>query len=238
MLIVVSTSACTSKPHVRLFTDNLSDADLLKIETKLSQSNIKYSRSVARFPTAITNNSILYTPTVNGNKDIYHIIEVLKISGFDISWTTIFKVENHSFTANNIGVYLFSDEFKAQQQTSTLAQLNDFGSVECGSQLTLNADASFQVLFDIWDEQISDYREEVVKGTWHESAKNQVTLSSNSWSTSLDFIKKISIETQANERIETMTLAPVNDLKRGAFYLLNKNSEPNINCPYRAHVVS
>jgi len=70
-----------------------------------------------------------------------------------------------------MGLYLFSDGFKRKLDEKSLVELNEYGSVECGSNLILNADLTFKVVFDIWDAELGDYREITVNGSWQ--AKKQ-----------------------------------------------------------------
>lgn len=226
-------SACTSKLHVRLFTENLSDKDLAQIEQKFRSSKVLYTISSAMVPESITSNAIVYTPTFNSNKRIYDVIDILATVDFTISWTSLLKVENHSFSANNIGLYLFSNGFVPAKARKGLFEVNEYGSVECASNLVLNTDLTFDVGFDIWDESRGDYRELSVNGSWQEQGADQIVLNSDSWLTVLKFEKRESVESSTEGNIKIFSLEPLLKNKDIGFYLKEPDSQPNINCSYQ-----
>ncbi|WP_206483868.1 hypothetical protein [Thalassotalea sp. G2M2-11] len=236
LISLLSMSACSSKLHVHIFNDNLSETDLTLIEDKFKSSKILYSISTVKVPESISSNSILYTPSISSNAQIYKVIELLESSGFDISWTSILKVDNHSFTHNHMGLYLFSDKLHKKQEIKPFIEVNEYGSVKCGSYLRLNTDAKFTINFDIWDVALDDYREVKVAGTWHSDDIDKITLSANSWRTSLSFKKRVSIEPTPDGVLKEISLLPITENENIGFYLTASESQPNANCVYRTSI--
>jgi len=236
LMFTISITACSSKLHVRLFTDNLSEKDLAQIEKKFKSSNVLFSLSNTEIPKSITDNSILYTPSIDSNQKIYHIIDLLGSAGFDISWTTILRVENHSFTADNMGLYLFSDGLTRELNEKSSVELNEYSSVECGSNLSLNDDLTFNVIFDIWDAGLEDYREISVTGEWRAKGAADFELNSESWQTKLLFKKRINIESRPEGNLKTVSLEPIYNSEKSGFYLKVPDSQPDINCSYQINI--
>jgi len=65
LMFIILITACSSKLHVRVFTDNLSAKDLAQFEKKFKSSKVLFSISTAEIPKSITSNSILYTPSID-----------------------------------------------------------------------------------------------------------------------------------------------------------------------------
>ncbi len=237
LIAVLSMVACTSKVHVRLFAANLSSEDLVKIEEKFKSSKLRYSTTEAPFPAPITGNSIIYNSSIDSSDRIYNIMDVLKSIDFDIFQASMFEVENHSFTANNVGLYLFSNGYEPKQEEKAPFAIDEYGSVECGSNLTLEEDSTFNVLFEIWDAGLDDYRESLVTGLWHEQRLGDIVLSSEYWRAELYFEKRINIESKPTETVATISLVPKFNSKTSDFYLKEKDSQLNVNCVYQARVV-
>jgi len=236
VIICISISACSSKLHVRVFSEHLTDKDLALIESQFKAAKVLYSISTVRVPKSITSNSILYTPSLNSNKRIHEAINILNSSGFDISWTTILRVENHSFTANNMGLYLFSDGYIQKENQTELDQINEYGSVDCGNNLILNEDSTFNITFDIWDEELEDYRVTTVLGFWKEISKNSVTLTANNWKAELNFKKRRSVEPTTDGILNTISLEPITKNVERGFYLIEPASQPDVNCSYNTSI--
>jgi len=238
ILIAISITACTSKLHVRLFTANLSQEDLAKIENKFTASNVLYSISVSQFPESIAENSIIYTPSIDSNKSTYGIIKLLESLDFNIAKTALIRVDNHSFTANNIGLYLISNGIKRDNDKRPLFDINEFGGVECGSNLKLNADSTFTVSFDIWDSEFEDYREISVTGFWKMKNAINLVLNSENWQSDLSFNKKMTVVSNPEGNFQTISLVPLFNSEQNGSYLNEPDSEPNINCFYQTTIIN
>jgi len=238
IILVVSTTACVSNVKIRLFTANLSPEDTANIEEKLQSLEYYYSLTATPFPRSIKVNSIIYNPSIDSNKKVYNIIDVLESEEFHIFGTSLLSVENHSFTPNNIGVYLFSEGYEPPNDNTSPSEINEFGSYECGSNLTLNDDSTFNVDFDIWDYELEDYRELSVLGVWETQDSGNIVLNSEAWKNKLFFKKKISIESSTDEKMTTISLIPIANNETNGFYLKKPDSELSVNCPYRTYLIN
>ncbi|WP_286272472.1 hypothetical protein [Thalassotalea hakodatensis] len=146
------------------------------------------------------------------------------------------RIENHSFTANNMGLYLFSDGYIQKSNQTELDQINEYGSVEYGGYLTLKTDTTFNVTFDIWDEKLEDYRVTTVLGTWKAEHEGNVTLMASNWQTELIFKKRQRVESTPDGILHTVSLEPMAKNAESGFYLIEPASQPDVNCSYNTYV--
>ncbi|WP_448566405.1 hypothetical protein [Thalassotalea ganghwensis] len=225
--------ACTSKLHVRLYSEHLTEEDVVKVSNALEAANIRFSNTTVRMPRAINDNTIIYTPAIDQNQQIYYLVETLSSVGFSIHNSSILGVGNHSFTANNLGLYLFSEGTKRKALQDDLLKIDEFGSVECGSVLTLKENNTFDIVFDIWDHKRSDYIEYLVTGTWQDIGSGDISLTSEGWRNDLKFIRKTTIESTEEGKLKTIILTPVALGREAGFYLDNDKNQPDVNCYYR-----
>lgn len=238
LLTILAITSCASKPHVLLFTANLSENDEDKIIRKLKLKNIKFTTSEVPFPESINSNSIIYNPWIGSSKKVTNIIDVLSSEGFNISWFSIFRVGNHSFTAQNIGLYIFSEEYNVEKENVSPFLVKEYGSRECSSVLTLNDDSTFKVDFELWESELDDYRIVSVTGLWNEHEPMRISLQSIDGSKEVIFERKITSSIGDYGKETTVSLLPISDTNENNFYVVDKSKLLDLRCHFYTNILT
>lgn len=225
-------SGCSSQPQINIFAKHITEAEANKITTALSASKFDVYTSGVEFPASIDVNTIIYTPNKYANKHIEQLVSLLKPLGYEIHSVNLVMSENHSFTANNIGLYLLPANYvaKAKSQTISLDIANEYGSAQCSSFLDLNKNNTFQFEVNIWQEQKQDYQSHYIKGTWENDQFNNVLLSSKNWRISLPFKRTFSVEDLVDGKRQLIKLIPQYNAQIQGSYLKAGVKQVNINC--------
>jgi hypothetical protein len=211
VLTIIILSGCTSAPKVHLFATHLEGTEVNRISTYLKKNDIDLSVNYLPFPENIHDNSLLYLPTYLGDSQIERLLKFSEKLGYKIKSTNIISQGNHSFTANNIGLYLLPDNYVEKEQHYPISLVNEYGSRTCENAtiLQLNNNETFSVEVDTWDDITKQYNELLIEGTWQHQAEKTVVLSSKSWQQSLKLSREFSIKETENGRWQVASLTPV-----------------------------
>jgi len=231
MLLVIVISGCSTIPKVHLFAINLEAESVTLIKKKFEKQNFELKINQQPFPDNIGSNSIVYTPSRNANQQIINIINTAAEAGYQISSTNLIMQSNHSFTANNIGLYLLPENYTQQKREYKIPLINEYGSRDCfnSSNLTLNEDKSFMLTVNRWDAVSQDYIESFFRGQWFQSEVDIIELIHSAWIDNLLFLRT---ENEINS----------NDGRRRVVSLIPQTSTENeklkaINCTYNISLV-
>ena len=235
LLTINVLSGCSSQPKVNFFAKHITKAEADKINATLTASDFDIYTSIVEFPASIESNTIVYTPNKYANEHIELLISLLKTLGYDIQSVNLLASDNHSFTANNIGLYLLPDNFvpdlaKSEVKEHTMQLANEYGSAQCASFLDLKEDNRFVFEVNIWQEQQQDYQSHYIKGTWQSDEFNNLLLSSENWRVSLPFKRTFSIEDTVDGKRQLIKLVPQYNSSVHGSYLKPGVNQVNINC--------
>jgi len=235
--LVLSVCACTTPIEINVFAKHLDKNQISIVSNEISSAGYQLSVNKLPFPNSITNNLLVYMPSDNSNIHVYNLLEMLENLDYKISSINLAKVGNHHFTADHIGIYLFPDGFKATHKSAYMGIVNNYGSVLCPNNLSLNEDKSFKIETETWNEIIEDYEIDITLGTWLEKEENIILLKSDNWLSNLIFKRTLMVEKAKSNNIQKISLIPQYNAEKSGPYLKSDAKLRNVNCTYELSIV-
>ncbi len=235
LITILALCSCANKPTVNVFSKHLTQAKQQELAQTLSAADFNVQESKVDFPNSIQVNTLVYAPSNQANNHINALIAKVKSLGYDIQSVNLLASDNHSFTANNIGLYLLPDNYvpdlpKSEAQTQTIQLANEYGSAQCASFLDLKEDNRFVFEVNIWQEQQQDYQSHYIRGTWQSDQFDNLLLSSENWRVSLPFKRTFSVENTLDGKRQMIKLTPQYNAQLQGSYLKEGVEQVNINC--------
>ncbi|MFT4810098.1 MAG: hypothetical protein ACI9LX_003456 [Paraglaciecola sp.] len=132
-LMTLLLSGCTLQPRLHLFTANMNDQETVPVVQTLAKNNYEVIENNHEFPKIIISDTIVFSLGSVSNQHISKItnlIENLIGKKLNISY---FGSGKHSFTQNNVGLYLFGNPSEKSQKNESLLFLNEFTATQCES---------------------------------------------------------------------------------------------------------
>lgn len=224
-IFILLVGACSSKTQVHLFATHLSKQKVEQIVKKLDKNLFELHVNQQSFPQEIENNALIYVPSIKYSERIRGILTSLESLGYDISSTSLLSQGKHSYTANNIGLYLFPDNYVAKTPKYKIELINEYGAIDCkhDTSLTLKADHTFLVQVDVWHQAQEEYLPQSYQGKWVK-VNEQIELTNPQWSQALSFTRSTSEYNHKYGRSHVVSLVP---LSNG-----NNNQLKQLNCTY------
>ena len=130
-LITLLVSGCTMQPRVHLFTANINDQETLPVVQTLTNNNYDVIENSHVFPKEVISDTIVFSIGSISTQHISKItslIENLLGTKLNISY---FGTGKHSFTKNNVGLYLFGEHPEKTPKTESISFLNEFAATQC-----------------------------------------------------------------------------------------------------------
>ena len=233
-------SSCTSKTQINLFAAHLDQKQVNNITGVIDPTVFELRVNHVVFPKSISQNTLIYTPSLNSNQNISALINALTDIGYDINAVSLLHQDNQSFTENNIGLYLVPAGYKPRKINMIQNIVNEYGSITCHqtSNLYLKESGEFKIEVDIWLDIEERYGEYIVKGTWQKSNNEIIYLNSNKWQSTLSFTRTFSIENTPDGKRHVVSLKPLYQEEIAGDFLINKEkNQPNVNCIYTISLV-
>jgi len=237
IFVVLTLIGCTTQTEVNLFAKYLDDKQLNKITQKIESADYKLTVNYLPFPETISNNLLVYMPSDNSNSQVYGLMDLLEGLNYKISSVNLAKVGNHRFTTNHIGIYLLPDGFIPAKENTYMGIVNNYGSVTCPNNLSLNEDKSFRIETEIWNTNKQDYDIELTIGTWLVNKDDFIVLDSPDWKSKLTFKRRLSIEASLENNIQKVSLIPQYNISQSGPYSKPDNKHVNVNCTYELSMV-
>jgi hypothetical protein len=201
--ILLLNTACSSKTQLHLYAKYLSDEQTSQVINKLDKATFDVVINQLDFPNSVNDNAIVYAPSSNSRKRLENLMVSLSALGFDVSNASLIAANNHSFTENNVGMFLLPDGVKIEHKPEGSNQyqfpmVNEYGAIDCQNTTTLylKEPNAFYIEVDFWQEAQQQYLAESYQGNWQLTAHNQLILSAESWIEPLIFNKKIAVESK------------------------------------------
>jgi len=149
-LMILLFSGCTMHPKVHLFTAKINDQERLPVVNTLVKNNYEIIENSHEFPKEIISDTIVFAlgsvSTQQISKMTGHIESVLG-KKLNISY---FGRGKHSFTDNNVGLYLFGNHPEKTQKTNSISFLNQFAATQCDNigyaYLTFFAENKYELI--------------------------------------------------------------------------------------------
>lgn len=189
--IVLLFSGCTMQPKVHLFTANINDQETFPVVQILTKNNYEVIENFYEFPKEIISDTIVFSLASVSNQQISKItglIENLLGKKLNISY---FGRGKHSFTKNNIGLYLFGNPSEKTQKTGSISFLNEFAATQCDSigyaYLTFFEDGNYELTTGT--DNANESIQNSVNGIWKKEISFITLFQDNGAQTSLRLIK-------------------------------------------------
>lgn len=167
------------------------------------------------FPANINENAIVYSPSLNSRERLSGLMMSLSTLGFNVSSASLISENNHSFTENNVGVFLLPNDVNVEQETDVINNyqfpiVNEYGATNCrhSTTLYLKEPDEFFIEVDIWKEEHQRYQQKSYHGKWQLTDKNILILSNKIWSKPLTFIKQTFEENTFDQKRKVLSFTP------------------------------
>ena len=158
-------------PQVHLFNRHLSAEESTALHQTLEQQGFDVHLNALPLPDDMQQSTLMFSPMLKNYGDVTRLIELLESSGFPIAGANILSNNNHSYTGDNIGVYLLPPGAIRQAPDNAIALINEFSGKSCDSgdaSLQLRANGHYRFELSVWDEQQQDYRSQTRQGVWRQ----------------------------------------------------------------------
>ncbi|WP_286269262.1 hypothetical protein [Thalassotalea hakodatensis] len=183
--LLFTTVGCSSPSTVHLYAKFLKQAEINKIKNSLTQAEMLVEVNRLPFPNSIGDNALIYAPSKGSKQQAEQVMNLLNQLGIVIDNTGLILASNHSFSANNMGLYIVPDDIVARnaihvEQKYNIPLINEYAARDCQntSTLILQKNGQFRIEEDIWDASKKLYNEHVFKGTWKLKEGNFLFLAS------------------------------------------------------------
>ncbi|MEW6991196.1 hypothetical protein AADZ91_10945 [Colwelliaceae bacterium 6441] len=217
--LTVGLSACSSKTQLHFYASNLSKEKIKEVITTIDNDHYNIKVNYLPFPNDINDNAIVYAPSLNSQEVINPLITSLSKIGFDISTASLISANNHSFTENNIGLFLLPDNYVQPPITDkrfeyTIPLVNEYGSTDCQHATTLYLKEPNEFLLEInrWNEKTDAYIEEFIEGQWVLLTNKVLQLNHSSWQTPLKFEKRHFERNEIDGSSKGVKFIPIDDV--------------------------
>jgi hypothetical protein len=230
--VVMLLSACSAKTKVHFYTLHLPQDKINKVVQSIDKEKFDVLINRLPYPVDINDNAIVYSPSSNSRERLNLLMTVLSNQGFSISNASLIAANNHSFTENNLGLYLYPDDYVQPELNDVdnsykVPMVNEYGAVDCQHTTTLylKEPNEFLIEIDKWDDQREDYYQEFLEGNWTISNDNVLFLSSVSWQEPLTF-KKSNISNNSEHNLRKgIKFTPVDLDQSGDKSLIGKTDK-------------
>ncbi len=146
---------CASTSTVHVFAKYLNDEEVTQVKQALEQSDYKVVINHYEFPTSVERSAVIYSPMHSNPKRVETLMALVDKRLGRKTDLIYLKSENHSYTKDNIGLYLFGDNQSRQsllQREGIIAAGLDYTYSAQGCQtlafgeLTLELDGHFTLI--------------------------------------------------------------------------------------------
>ena len=223
--------SCASQTQVHVFTTHLNEEQATKVINQLNQHNFKVHENKLAFPESINSNALVYTPSTNENNRISELVSIINNLGYNLASTHLIFEGNHSFTMNNVGLYLLPEGVVKPAKNYTIQLLNEYGSTTCehATNLYLKEGNQFKIEINQWDEKNQQYHEMNIVGKWTMNDTDTLLLTNENWSFPLAFFRQESIKNTKHGPRQVVSLLPTSEQVDKA--------QSAVNCTYTISVV-
>ncbi|WP_448548584.1 hypothetical protein [Thalassotalea fusca] len=212
--------ACSSVPTVHVFPHYLTAHEKQKVVASLEAAEFEVQISEQVPPDGITQNSIVFSPALNAQDMLADLMTTLGNAGYEISSTNLIFSGNHSFSQNNVGVYLIPDGFVPPVTNYSIPFESEYLGDNCpnSNTLTIQEDKTFTLLVERWNADTEQYDESSYQGFWSREDVDSVQLRFENRER-LNFRRTVNVERDNNGARKRVRLLPT--AESGNFSLKN-----------------
>jgi len=212
--------ACSSVPTVHVFPHYLSAQEKQKVVASLKAAEFDVQISEQVPPDGISQNSIVFSPALNAQELLGDLMTTLASAGYEVSSTNLIFSGNHSFSQNNVGVYLIPEGFVMPVTNYSIPFESEYLGDNCpnSNTLTIQEDKTFTLLVERWNADTEQYDESSYRGFWSREDVDSLQLRFENRER-LNFKRTVNVESDKNGARKRVRLFPIAD--SGNFTLKN-----------------
>lgn len=231
-VVVLLLTACTSKTNVHLYAKYLTQEQTNEIVQTIDESIYLVKVNQQEFPADINDNAIVYAPSANSKERLSSLIEVLSASGYSVSNASLLMANNHSFTANNVGVFVVPKgtvvtRLQDQNFEFKLPTINEYGGIDCPHATVLYLKGSNEFVLEVneWSNAKEDYIQQFFEGRWELTKDSVLELYGDQWNRPITFERKLFERKEIDGSSKGIKFVPL--LNDGLSTI-----QQNLNCSY------
>ncbi|GAA6205848.1 MULTISPECIES: hypothetical protein [Thalassotalea] len=240
IMILLFIASCSSKTQVHLYTNHLPQNKVNEVVSAIDKSSFNVILNRLPYPNDINDNAIVYSPSLNSRDRLNALMAVLSKLGFNISTASLISANNHSFTENNLGLYLFPEgyvqpEANSINNTYQIPLVNEYGATDCQDATTLYLKEPDEFIIEInkWDDKKEDYLQSYIEGKWRLLNDDFLHLTHPSWDKSLVFKKSHYKRNEINGISKGVQFIPLElGVSDKVFTNIYSNEAKAIHCTY------
>jgi hypothetical protein len=217
IISVLLITACSTKTNIHLYAKYISKEQTSFVINSLDKSLFTVIINQQAFPNSINDNAIVYGPSLNSSERLFILMETLSAQGFPISHASLIAENNHSFTENNVGIFLVPENILIHHVANErfdykFPLVNEYGAIDCpdATTLYLKGTSNFIIEINQWNNDKEDYIQEYIEGQWRLMDDNILTLKSPSWQKPLLFEKSFFERIEINGKSKGVKFTPMN----------------------------
>lgn len=174
MVLLLLLSGCTTN-KVHVFNNSLNDAELADLSREIAALGLSPQLRTLDVPVGITGPTIVMPRVVRDQATIHALEDVLNRHGLSGVRIESHAIHNHSYTDNNIGLYLTNRVIAQQRQAEirnidlNIENLSRVYMSECkniDAELSLSADGLAMLEIYEWNEQSGGDESVFMAGSW------------------------------------------------------------------------
>lgn len=173
LLSLFGLGGCSSTSTVHVFAKYLNDDELNKVQTLLADSRYDVEVNRHEFPESVTSSTVIYSPMHSNPDEVTELLGLVAQSVGKKAELLYIRSENHSYTKDNVGLYLIGIDGRNSITVPTeVAFASPYSAVRCKSlafaELVLKQDHQFE----LFTSAATDDDEKVTKGQWYRDKQN------------------------------------------------------------------
>lgn len=157
-------SACSStKVHVN--ERYLSQAQREQVRQILETSGYEVESNVFRFPSSISQSTLLYSPMISDKQAVNNVLALLAENNWHVPGVRPLVSGKHWFTRDSVGLYLLPEEVNPHNRSAIQDLANTYEARHCETQarIVLHEDQQFEIILD---NPPADLDHRLMKGKW------------------------------------------------------------------------
>ncbi|GHG01209.1 hypothetical protein ACFSBU_14630 [Thalassotalea marina] len=226
LLAIILLQGCSSHNTVHVYAKYLSEEQEQQVVESLSvNENLTVEVNRLEFPSTVNDNTLIYAPSRGTDKAAIEVMEQVSSLGFPIGATGLMLANNHSFSANNMGIYLVPAGLSITNERARAGKYNiplysEYGARNCENTATLEIKESgnFVLNEEVWDKNKQDYQQNQYRGTWSIEDNQYLLFRSPAWQQVLYFHRQTFERDIENGKLQGYQLIPMTKYNKGSNY--------------------
>lgn len=143
-------TGCASGSKIHLFAKYLTDQEAQKVTEMLQAQEYQVVVNKLSFPDVVTSDTVIYSPMHSNPDDIRTLLSLVTEQLSTKADLIYIRSQKHSFTKNNVGLYLFGQAGGKPKRDESIAFASPYSATQCESlifaELILAADNTFELI--------------------------------------------------------------------------------------------